>query len=83
MCLKSSVYLKENIVIKLLDISLGDDFVFNTKRKGDIIKIVKGGPHQTEKPLRSKGNHQQNEKAANQMGENSGKLYTAFLHYQK
>lgn len=43
MCFKSTVYLKENIVIKLLDISFGDDFGFDNKRKGGISKKFKSG----------------------------------------
>ena len=61
---------------KLLDINLGNDFfVFYIKSKGNKNKNKPERLRQTEKPLHSKGNYQQNEKAPYEMGENISKPY--------
>ena len=68
--------LGENIVSKLLDMGLGNDFLeFETKSKGNKNKNKQVGLHQTEKLLHSKGNDQQNEKATYRMVENICKSY--------
>lgn len=43
LCFKSTVYVGENIGSNLLDISLGDDFGFDPKSKGNISKNFKSG----------------------------------------
>ena len=60
--------LEENIGGKLLDINLGNNFLDLTpKAKATHVKKNQVGLHQTKKLLHSKGNHQQNEKAAHGM----------------
>ena len=55
--------LEENIVSKLLDTGLHDDFFsFDSKSKSNN-RNPQVGLHQTKGLVRSKGNHQQNEKA--------------------
>ena len=55
-----TIKLEENIRVKLLDITLGDD----------LRQPKQVGPQQTKRLLHSKGNHQQKEKATYGMGEN-------------
>ena len=50
-------------------------FWYDTKSKGNKIKNRQMGLQQTKKFLSNKGNYQQNEKAAYQMGEDICKWY--------
>ena len=64
--------LKEKISNNFFSISLGDDFLDLTpKAKKVKVKNKQVRLHQTKKLLPSQGNHQQNEKATYQMGDNN------------
>ena len=61
--------MEENIGSMLFDISLSNIFWYVSPGKGNKSKTKQMGLCQTKKPLDSKGNYQQNEKAAYKMGE--------------
>ena len=68
--------LEENTGSKLLDISLGDDFVALTpKGKATKVKINKWEHIELRKLAHSKGNNQQNGQATYPMGENTCNSY--------
>ena len=68
--------LEENIGSKLFDIAFNDIFFgYVSLGKGSQTKNKQMGLHQTKRLLHSEGNHQQNEKTADWMGEDICKWY--------
>ena len=68
--------LEENIGDELLDIGLGDEKVLDLKPKAKATKAkIKWDYIKLKSSWYNKGNHQQNEKATYQMGENICKSY--------